>query len=85
MGTVAKSTTSKETVPQQADRGNKAMEYYLCKHCKSITNFAWTGHCEESQDGKHEWISGQKADSFIDRCWQNPVELGAQARTHSAS
>ncbi|RJQ42570.1 MAG: hypothetical protein C4534_10170 [Gaiellales bacterium] len=61
------------------------MDYYLCKHCKSITNFAWTGPCDESDDGKHEWVSGKKADTFINRLWQNPVEVGGPTRTHSVT
>lgn len=60
------------------------MEYYLCKHCKSITNFAWTGPCEESGDGCHDWITGKKADTFINRLWQNPVEMNSASSAHSA-
>lgn len=61
------------------------MEYYLCKHCKSITNFAWTGPCEDAYDGKHEWISGKKAETFVSRMWQNPVEVGKSSSTQSVS
>ena len=61
------------------------MEYYLCKHCKSITNCAWTGPCEESHDGKHEWVSGKKAETYINRLWRNPVEVSGTNRTHSTT
>jgi hypothetical protein len=59
------------------------MEYYLCKHCKSITNLAAKGPCEESGDGDHEWVSGKKAETFIHRLWQSPVEMSTTQRTHS--
>jgi hypothetical protein len=62
-----------------------AMEYYLCKHCKSITNYAWSGPCEDAIDGKHDWISGKKADTFVSRLWHNPVDVGTPTRTHSVS
>lgn len=61
------------------------MEYYLCKHCKSITNFAWAGPCEEAEDGEHEWISGKKAETFVRRLWKNPVELTSSTHSHSTT
>lgn len=60
------------------------MEYYLCKHCKSITNSAWNGPCEDSVDGNHQWVSGEKADNYVHRLWQDPVGAGSTSRTHSA-
>lgn len=46
------------------------MDCYLCRHCKTITNFPISGLCEESPSGKHTWVQGEEIEDHIQMIWE---------------
>jgi len=46
------------------------MDCYLCQYCKAITNFPWTGSCEQSPTEEHEWISGEVVADQVQMLWE---------------
>lgn len=52
------------------------MDCYLCKHCKTVTNFPVNGLCEESPSGEHVWLTGDEIRDQLQMVWdRDPAEL----------
>jgi len=48
------------------------MDCYLCRHCKTVTNFPVSGLCEESPSGAHEWLTGDEIEDQLQMIWDRP-------------